>query len=462
MIKSINPFNGKGIKSYPIHAKRELKSIIKDADVAFQDWRKKSISERAKKMKRAGKILLKNKKVYAELMTLEMGKPITEAISEIEKCAKVCDYYADNAAKFLKNKTIKTEAQKSYVTYQPLGVILAVMPWNFPFWQVFRFAAPTLMAGNTAILKHASNVSGCALAIQEILEKAGFPKGVFSAVLTPSKNVQSILENPLVKAVSFTGSGPAGSAVAMTAGKSLKKSLLELGGNDAYLVLEDADLKIAVEKSVASRMINVGQSCIGAKRIIVVESVYDEFLKMIESKLKKYKIGDPRKKETKIGPMARMDLRDEVHEQVTKSIKDGAELIMGGKTPKRMGAFYPVTLLSKVKPGMVAFEEEIFGPVVSLIKAKDEEEVIAMANDSDFGLGAAIFSRDIKKAQRIAEEEIEAGALAINDFVRSDPRLPFGGVKQSGFGRELSQEGILEFVNVKTVVVSGNKNNYEL
>jgi len=329
------------------------------------------------------------------------------------------------------------------------------MPWNFPFWQVLRFAAPTLMAGNTAILKHASNVSGCALKIQEIFEDAGFPKGAFTTVLTPSKNVESMIENPLIKAVSLTGSGPAGSAVAETAGKQLKKSLLELGGNDAYLVLEDADLKVALDKSVASRMVNAGQSCIGAKRIIVVERVYDEFLKMMKAELKKYKIGDPRKKATKTGPMARMDLRDEVHAQVKKSIDAGAELVLGGKIPKRKGAFYPVTLLSKVKSGMPAFDDEIFGPVVSLISAKDTEEAIAMANDSIFGLGAAIFSKDIKKAQRIAAERIEAGSVAINDFVRSNPKLPFGGVKQSGFGRELSQEGILEFVNVKTVVING-------
>ena len=453
MIKSINPYNLKEIKSYPIHSKRQLKSIIEDADAMFQNWRKTSMNERAIKMKKVGRILLKNKKVYAELITLEMGKPISEAISEIEKCAKVCGYYAEHATKFLKNKTIKTEAQNSFVTYQPLGVILAVMPWNFPFWQVFRFAAPTLMAGNTAILKHASNVSGCALTIQEILEEAGFPARVFNTVLTPSKNVQAIIENPLVKAVSLTGSGPAGSSVAATAGKQLKKSLLELGGNDAYLVLEDADLQLAVQKSVASRILNAGQSCIGAKRIIVVEEVYEQFLKLMKTELRQYKIGDPRKKETKIGPMARMDLRDEVHEQVMKSMKAGAELVLGGKVPNRKGAFYPVTLLSKVKSGMPAFDDEIFGPVVSLILAKDTDEAIAMANDSNFGLGAAIFSKDIKSAQRIAAEQIEAGAVAINDFVRSDPRLPFGGVKQSGFGRELSHEGILEFVNVKTVVV---------
>jgi succinate-semialdehyde dehydrogenase/glutarate-semialdehyde dehydrogenase len=454
MNKSINPYNQKEIQSYPTQGKRALKSIINEADTVFQDWRLTSIKERAQKIKKAGKILLKNKKIYAELISLEMGKPIREAISEIEKCAKVCEFYAAQAPEFLKNRTIKTEAEKSFVTYQPLGVILAVMPWNFPFWQVFRFAAPTLMAGNTAILKHASNVSGCALKIQEIFEVAGVSVGAFTTVLTSSKNVASMIENPMIKAVSLTGSGPAGSAVAETAGKNLKKSLLELGGNDAYLVLEDADLPLAVKKSVESRMINAGQSCIGAKRIIVIESIYDQFLKMMKAELKNYKIGDPRKKETKIGPMARMDLRDEVHDQVTKSIEAGAELVLGGKIPKRKGAFYPVTLLSKVKSGMPAFEDEIFGPVVSLISAKNTEEAIAMANDSDFGLGAAVFSTDIKQAQQIAAERLEAGSVAVNDFVRSNPYLPFGGIKQSGFGRELSREGILEFVNVKTVVVA--------
>ncbi len=453
MLTSINPNNNKIIRTYPIHDKRYLGKVINQSNIAFNNWKNISPSIRSKLLKKVSNVLLKNKIKYASLITQEMGKPIGQSVSEIEKCAMVCEYYAKYSAKFLKSKTITTEASKSYVTFQPLGIILAVMPWNFPFWQVFRFAAPTLMAGNTAILKHASNVSGCALAIQNIFKEADFPEGVFSTVITPAKNVKHIIEHPAVKAVSLTGSGPAGSAVASIAGKSLKKSLLELGGNDAYLVLEDADLILAAKKSVLSRMINTGQSCIGAKRIIVVSNVYDRFLNLVKAELKKYKLGDPRKTTSNLGPLARMDLRNEVHDQVTRSIESGAKCIIGGKIPKRKGAFYPATLLTNVQTGMPTYHDEIFGPVVCLIKVKDNEEAIQVANDSEFGLGAAIFTKKIKLAEHIATRQLEAGAVAINDFVRSDPRIPFGGVKQSGFGRELAQDGIMEFVNVKSVVV---------
>jgi succinate-semialdehyde dehydrogenase/glutarate-semialdehyde dehydrogenase len=453
-ISSTNPYNGKIIKLYECTSPQQVKETIQDAEDAFLQWKKTSIKSRAKYMNKVAELLEKKRKSLALLMAEEMGKPFAAGIAEMEKCASVCRYYTKHAASFLKNKTIQTEAQKSYVSYQPLGVILAVMPWNFPFWQVVRFAAPTLMAGNTAILKHASNVPGCALAIEEIFMEAGLPKGVFNTLLLPSKEVKKIIAHKAVKAVSLTGSGPAGSAVASMAGIHIKKSLLELGGNDAYLILADADLKLAAQKSVASRMINTGQSCIGAKRIIVLDSVYKPFLKLVRAELKKYKVGDPRKKETQIGPMARIDLRDEVHQQVIESIAKGAKLESGGKIPKRKGAFYPITLLTQVKKGMPANDDEIFGPVVSIIKVGSIEEAIKIANDSDFGLGAAIFSKDIKQAERIATTQLEAGAVAINDFVRSDPRMPFGGVKQSGFGRELSKEGIMEFVNMKSVLIS--------
>ena len=453
-ISSTNPYDEKIIKQYESCYPKQVKEIIQDAEHAFLQWKEVSIKSRAKYMNKVAELLIKRKKPLALLMAEEMGKPITAGVAEIEKCARVCRYYAKHAASFLKNKRIETEAQKSYVTYHPLGAILAVMPWNFPFWQVMRFAAPTLMAGNTAILKHASNVPGCALAIEEIFMEAGLPKGVFTALLISSKEVKKVIKNKAVKAISLTGSGPAGKAVASLAAKHLKKSLLELGGNDAYLILADADLKLAAKKSVESRMVNAGQSCIGAKRIIVDASVYKPFLQLVKTELKKYKVGDPRKKETKIGPMARVDLRDEVHQQVTESVAKGAKLELGGKIPKRKGAFYPITVLTQVEKGMPAYDDEIFGPVVSILKVDSTEEAIRVANDSDFGLGAAIFSKDIQQAEQIAASQLQAGTVAINDFVRSDPRLPFGGVKQSGFGRELSKEGIMEFVNVKSVVVA--------
>ncbi|MFK7806750.1 MAG: NAD-dependent succinate-semialdehyde dehydrogenase [Saprospiraceae bacterium] len=452
-VTTINPFNGKEIETYETLSNKEVKKAIDEAHEMHKHWKLNHINYRGNLMRKASKILLKNKKKYAKLMTLEMGKPLKDAISEVEKCAWVCKYYADNAKGFLKNKTVRTEAKKSFVSYQPLGVVLAVMPWNFPFWQVFRFAAPTLMAGNAGLLKHASNVPQCALAIQEVFEKAGFPKGLFKTLLVSSKAVKGIIENPKVKAVTLTGSGPAGSAVASIAGKNIKKSVLELGGSDAYIILEDADLKAAAKACATSRLINNGQSCIGAKRFIVVDKIYDNFLGEFYKKMKAAKMGDPMKSATKLGPMARMDLRDELHEQVTESLEAGAKILLGAKIPKRKGAFYPPTILVNVKPGMPAYDDELFGPVASVIRVKDQEEAIRVANDSIFGLGAAVFTKNIKKGQYIASEKLEAGCCFVNDFVRSDPRLPFGGIKQSGYGRELSKEGILEFVNQKTVYV---------
>ncbi|MEM6965282.1 MAG: NAD-dependent succinate-semialdehyde dehydrogenase [Bacteroidota bacterium] len=453
-IEIINPFNGKKEKTYLPMGKKAVDAAINKAHEVQLLWKKNHIDYRGNLMRKASKILLDNKVKYAKMMTTEMGKPLKEAISEVEKCAWVCEYYADAARGFLRKKVIKTEAFRSFVTYQPLGVILAIMPWNFPFWQVFRFAAPTIMAGNTAILKHASNVPASALAIQDIFEEAGFPQGVFTTLLVETKAVKNIITNDKVKAVTLTGSEGAGSAVASLAGKNIKKTVLELGGSDAYVILEDADLEEAVNACVTSRLINSGQSCIGAKRFIVVEKVYDEFLEKFKTAMKDKKLGNPMKADTDIGPMARFDLRDELHDQVTNSIEKGAKVILGGKIPRnRKGAFYPATILTNIKKGMPAYEEEMFGPVAAVIKVKDQEEAIQVANDSKFGLGAAVFTRDRKLGEYLATSKLDAGACFVNAYVRSDPRLPFGGIKVSGYGRELSKDGIMEFVNAKTVYV---------
>jgi succinate-semialdehyde dehydrogenase/glutarate-semialdehyde dehydrogenase len=382
-----------------------------------------------------------------------MGKVKKEGIAEIEKCAWVCDYYSKNAESFLERETIETEYQKSFVSYQPLGIILAVMPWNFPFWQVFRFAAPTLMAGNTAVLKHASNVPGCAVAIEELFREAGFPENVFRTLLIGSKQVENVIRHPAVKAVSLTGSTPAGKSVAAIAGSELKKCVLELGGSDPYLILKDADLEYAARKCAAGRLLNAGQSCIGAKRFIVVEDIYAHFLEHFTQEMNNARFGDPSDPEVTMGPLARIDLRDELHKQVTDSVVKGAEIILGGEIPLLKGAFYPPTILENVKPGMPAYNEELFGPVASVIKVKDETEAIKVANDTVFGLGAAVFTHDDVKGEIIAEKKLQAGCCFVNDFVKSDPRLPFGGIKESGFGRELSEHGIKEFINAKTVVV---------
>ncbi|HXF99607.1 MAG TPA: NAD-dependent succinate-semialdehyde dehydrogenase, partial [Bacteroidota bacterium] len=361
--------------------------------------------------------------------------------------------YADNAAKFLESEVIATDASKSFVTFQPLGILLAIMPWNFPFWQVFRAAAPALMAGNTVVLKHASNVSGCALEIEKLLREAGLPLGVFSTLLLSSSRVNMLIEHPLVRAVTITGSTAAGKAVAAKAGAMLKKTVLELGGSDPYIVLEDANLDEAVATCVASRLINNGQSCIAAKRFIVVESVKKRFEEMFVERMKAQNVGDPLDPSVAVGPLARRDLRDELHHQVRRSIEKGARLLCGGEVPSGRGAFYPPTVLTNVAKGMPAYDEELFGPVAAIISAKDEADAIRIANDSAFGLGAAVFTSNLQKGERIAAEELEAGSCFVNAFVRSDPRLPFGGIKDSGYGRELSVFGIREFVNIKTVWV---------
>ena len=453
MLTSINPANNKLIKDYNEMTGEESSKIISFSHKAFKVWKETSFKQRKELMKNASSVLRENIKEYSELMTIEMGKPIVQSRAEVEKCAWVCDYYAEHAEDFLKDEIIKTEASKSFVSYQPLGVILAVMPWNFPFWQVFRFATPNLMAGNSGILKHASNVSGCALAIEDVFRKAGFPENLFSTILVSSKNISEIISNNLIKAVTLTGSVLAGKSVASLAGSLIKKTVLELGGSDPYLILEDADLKAAAQSCVNARLLNAGQSCIAAKRFIVVESVYDEFEKLFVDYMSNKKMGDPMNEANDLGPQASHQLRDELHDQVLRSVKSGVEIILGGKIPNDAGAYYPPTVLRNVKPGIPAFDEEIFGPVAALIKAKDEDEAINLANKSIFGLGAAVFTKDKVRGEKIAKEKLNAGCCFVNDFVRSDPRLPFGGINQSGYGRELSPIGIKEFVNIKTVYV---------
>lgn len=452
-INVINPATGETITTYDEQSMQEVESIIEDTQQAYLSWRKESIADRAKLMHNAADYLDTNKDKYAELMTREMGKPIQQARAEVEKCAAVCRYYADHAAAFLADEVIKTDARRSFVSFQPIGIVLAVMPWNFPFWQVFRFLAPALMAGNAGLLKHASNVPGCALAIEEIVREAGFPPNIFRTLLIGSKDVKTVIEHDHVKAVTLTGSTPAGQAVAAAAGGVLKKTVLELGGSDPYVILDDANLEEAVGFCVKSRMINGGQSCIAAKRFIVVESQKEAFEQLFVAGMKKQNMGDPMQDDVDLGPQAREDLRNELHKQVQKSVADGAKLLLGGEIPDGPGAFYPPTVLTDVTKGMLAYEEELFGPVATIIAAKDENDAIEKANDSVFGLGAAVFTKDLEKAERIAKEEIEAGACFANTFVRSDPRLPFGGIKQSGYGRELSHAGIKEFVNVKTVYI---------
>jgi succinate-semialdehyde dehydrogenase/glutarate-semialdehyde dehydrogenase len=452
-LEVINPATGESIATYDETTLEELELIISQVQGAFVRWRRTGFAERANLLNQAAKVLREHSDKYARVMTVEMGKPIRDARSEVEKCAWVCQYYAENGERFLQPEIIETAATKSFVAFQPLGVILAVMPWNYPFWQVFRFAAAGLMAGNTVLLKHAVNVPGCALAIEEVFRKAEFPEHVFRAPLVVSDKVSRIIENPLVKAVTLTGSVGAGRAVAEKAGTMLKKTVLELGGSDPYLILEDAELEGAVETCVFSRLLNSGQSCIAAKRFVVVASQRKQFAKLFTERMAEAKMGDPLAETTEVGPQARRDLREDLHRQVTQSIKKGARLLLGGKLPEGKGFFYPPTVLTDVRKGMPAYDEELFGPVGAVVPVKDEQEAIQVANDTSFGLGAAVFTKDVARGERIAAEKLEAGCCFVNDFVRSDPRLPFGGVKDSGYGRELSHYGIKEFVNIKTVVI---------
>ncbi len=453
LLKSFNPAKEVLNRSYPAHQLDEADQILDDSVIAFNEWKRTSFSQRAELLRKTADILRKKRESLAFIITVEMGKHIRESRAEIDKCAWVCEYYADNGEAFLASETVETNASLSYVTYQPLGPVLAIMPWNFPFWQVFRFAAPALMGGNTGLLKHASNVPGCALAIEEVFAEAGFPENVFRSLLISSSKIDMAVKDKRVKAVTLTGSTPAGKAVAVLSGKYLKKTVLELGGSDPYIILEDADLEHAVESCVAGRLLNAGQSCIGAKRFIIVESVYDRFEEMFTAKMQEAKYGDPFDESVTYGPLARNNLQEELHVQVDISVDKGAKLLTGGKIPEMKGYYYPPTVLTNVQPGMPAYNDELFGPVASLIKAKDEKDAIRIANDTSFGLGGAVFTQDIERGRHIAEFELEAGSCFVNDFVRSDPRLPFGGIKGSGYGRELSHFGIKEFQNIKTVYV---------
>lgn len=453
-MKTINPATGELIRDYETMDAAEVNNIIDDMDAAQQEWKKKSYAERAVFMNKAARLLKDRKDDLARLMADEMGKPLAQGRSEAEKCAWVCEYYAENAEDFLQPEYIETDASSSYITYNPLGIVLAIMPWNYPLWQLFRFGAPALMAGNGAMLKHAPNVTGCALAIEEILHDAGFPKKLFRSLVVDVEQVQDIIENPKVKAATLTGSTRAGKAVASEAGGVLKKTVLELGGSDPYVVLKDADLDKTVETCVASRLLNSGQSCIAAKRYIVVEDMYDDFVEKVVQHMKSKKVGSPLDDDTDVGPQAREDLRDALHKQVKGSVDKGAKCLLGGEIPDGDGFYYPVTVLTNVQKGMPAYEEELFGPVATIIKVKDEDEALKVANDTKYGLGAAVFSEDVERAEKIAAEKLEAGCCFVNAFVKSDPRLPFGGIKNSGFGRELSHVGIKEFVNIKTVYVA--------
>ena len=449
---SINPSTGLEIRSYNQHSNEEIENILNSSIEAQKNWQNTDLKFRLTCVGQLSEILSDSKREYSSLMAEEMGKPFKQGIGEIEKCIWLCDYYIENSKKYLEDKKIKTDGQKSFVTIRPLGLILGIMPWNFPFWQVFRFAVPSIIAGNGAILKHASNVQGCAFSIETSFARSGFPKHLFQNISISGKNVSKVIKNSKISAVTLTGSTPAGRSVAETAGKELKKSVLELGGSDPYVILDDADIEKSVDSCISGRILNTGQSCISAKRLIVVDSLYDQFLLSLENKLSKKIMGDP-KDNVDIGPMVSLEAREEVHQQVLRSIDDGANLILGGEIPKIPGAFYPITLLSNVKPGVVAFDEEIFGPVFAVIKARDEDHAIDLANDSPFGLGAAVFTKNINKGKEIAKNRLNAGLCFVNDFVKSDPRLPFGGIKQSGYGRELSIYGLMEFVNIKTIVI---------
>ncbi|MFZ1954589.1 MAG: NAD-dependent succinate-semialdehyde dehydrogenase [Desulfobacterales bacterium] len=452
-LEAVNPATGEKINTYLEMTPDEVESRICRAHQSFVDWKTRTFSERAELMKQAAGVLRDKAGEFARLMALEMGKPVRDGRPEIEKCAWVCDYYAERAEAILSPEIIATDAAKSYVTFQPLGVVLAVMPWNYPFWQVFRFAVPALMAGNAGVLKHSANVPGCALAIEDVFRQAGFPENIFQTLMIGGERVEKVIENPLVKAVTLTGSKPAGQAVAATAGRLLKKSVLELGGSDPYIVLEDADLDAAAAACAASRLLNSGQSCIAAKRFVVVEAVRQSFEALLVDQMRARKMGDPLVESVEIGPQARFDLRDDLHRQVRQSVEKGARCLLGGKLPDGPGAFYPPTVLTDVHKGMPAYDEETFGPVAAVIGVKDEKEAIRIANDTVFGLGAAVFTRDIARGERIAATALDAGSCFVNAFVKSDPRLPFGGIKESGYGRELSHYGIKEFVNIKTVYV---------
>lgn len=452
MLKSVNPFNGQTVGQYEEHRLEDVQQLLDQAHRQFLMGRQDPLMDRKKRMLNLANRLRAQSDVLAGLITAEMGKPIRESQAEIEKCAVVCEFYADQTEGFLKPDSIKTEASNSYVRYEPLGIVLAVMPWNFPFWQVFRFLAPSLMAGNVGLLKHASNVTGCAVAIEQLVKESEFPNGSFTTLKIPASVVADIVAHPLVTAVTLTGSDHAGRAVAKVAGQHLKKCVLELGGSDPFIVLADADIEKAARQATVARTLNSGQSCIAAKRFLVEESVAEEFTRRFVHHMTSLQVGDPMDHQTDIGPLARPDLKDELHDQVQRSLAYGAKALCGAGFPASDGNFYPPTILTNVAPGCPAFQEELFGPVAAVTVVKTAAEAVLRANQSDFGLGASIWTNDTARGERLAAE-LESGGVFINQFTKSDPRLPFGGIKSSGFGRELSDIGMKEFLNAKTVWV---------
>ncbi len=451
-LRSVNPATGETLKTYKEEYWSSIWKKLDNATEYFSVWKNFAFSVRSRYLEKVAEILIKERDTYAELITSEMGKPISESRAEIEKCALVCNYYARDTKLFLRDDLISTDSEASYVTFEPLGVVLAVMPWNYPFWQVFRFAAPALMAGNVVLLKHASNVSQCSLAIDQLFRKVGAPKGLFQSLLTTPYRTRKLLEDKRVAAVSFTGSIKAGAEVAEAAGKHIKKTVLELGGSDPFIVMKDANLKLAAEMAIQSRMTNAGQSCIAAKRFIIEKDVYKSFMKLLKKEMHLIKPGDPMKDKTTLGPLAREDLIKSLQTQLKYSIKKGAKLEMGGSRIKGKGYFYPATLLCNVSEDMPVFKEEVFGPLAAVMQVDNEEEAIRVANHTNFGLGASIWTENHEQALRMAKN-IEAGEVFVNSMVRSDPRFPFGGIKQSGYGRELGGYGIREFVNAKTIVI---------
>jgi succinate-semialdehyde dehydrogenase/glutarate-semialdehyde dehydrogenase len=455
--ESVNPATGEAFESWEVMGEAAVQTVLDRAVAAQEAWRESNWGRRVGALRKAADLLEREQATHAQLMTREMGKPIAEAHAEVKKCAWLCRYYADNAESFLSPRPVETDYAASYVAFEPLGVVLAIMPWNFPYWQVFRFAIPALAAGNGGLLKHAPNVQGCAEAIEELLHEAGIPQDLFRVLRIEEGAVADVIADARTAAVTLTGSVRAGRAVARTAGAALKKTVLELGGSDPYVVLEDADLERTLDQCIKGRLLNSGQSCIAAKRYVVVDAVREEFTRRLLERMKQVRMGDPTDEDTDIGPLARPDLRENLHRQVAESIERGARCRLGGEVPEGPGSFYPVTVLTNVRPGMPAYEEELFGPVACVLPATDEADAIRIANDTEYGLGAAVFTTDRQRGERIAREALRAGSAFVNLFVRSDPRLPFGGIKASGYGRELSEFGIREFVNVKTVVVASSE-----
>lgn len=451
-LESINPATGKVMQVFGEWTAAETDRVVEKVHDSWPAWRERSFAERAVLMRKAAEVLRLHAGEYAELMALEMGKPLAQGRAEVEKCAWACEYYADHAAAYLADEPAESDGSRALVAFRPLGLVLAVMPWNFPFWQVFRCAAPALMAGNVLVLKHSSNVPRCALAIEDVFRKAGFPEQTFRTLLIGARRVEGVIENRRVKAVALTGSDAAGRQVAATAGRMLKKTVLELGGSDPFIVLADADLAKAARVGVLARCLNSGQSCIAAKRFLVEEPVYSRFLELFVREMAALVIGDPLDEVTQVGPLARQDLVTELHAQVSDAVNQGATAILGGRPLESLGCYYPPTILTGVKPGMRAYHEELFGPVATVMAVRDADQALAVANDTPFGLGASIWTADSAKGTDLAAR-IEAGAVFVNGMVKSDPRLPFGGVKDSGYGRELAGFGIREFVNIQTVWV---------